>query len=146
MATIWIHRAAASDILVDFDSVDNAYDFAVNVVKSSGHECYTQTSREIIPETLFSDEVFVASTPWIQCMITPRGTIPSANWNTWGFVKVSPDEALALKHDLEPDGFEPYESEMVWQKNTRTKEELDAELDDYMKDWQNISLHALTIN
>jgi hypothetical protein len=146
MATIWIHRAIASDILVDFDSVNNAYDFAVNTAKNSGDEYYIKTSREIIPETLFSDEVFVASTPYLQFMITPLGTIPSANWNSRGFVKVSPDTAGTLQNELEPDGFEPYEAEMVWQKNTKTKEMLDAELDDYMKDWQNISLHALSIN
>lgn len=146
MATIWIHRAIASDILVDFDSLDNAYDFAVNTAKNSGDEYYIKTSREIIPETLFSDEVFVASTPYLQFMITPLGTIPSPNWNSRGFVKVSSDTAGTLKNELEPDGFEPYEAEMVWQKNVKTKEMLDTELDDYMKDWQNISLHALSIN
>jgi hypothetical protein len=146
MATIWIHRASASDILIDFDSWDTAYEFAVKTAKNSGHEYFIENERIAIPETLFSDEVMVASTSYLQFIITPLGKIPPASWNSVGFVKVSPDVAVALEHDLEPDGFEPYESEMVWEKNTKTKIELDAELDAYMSDWQNISLDALRIN
>jgi hypothetical protein len=72
-------------------------------------------------------------------MIILNNVKPTSSLNHRGFVNVSPDEAIDLHENIEPDEFIPYESEQIWFKETRTHEELDAELHEYMADWINIT-------
>jgi len=48
-----------------------------------------------------------------------------------GTVLVSQEEAIELGENDEPNGFIAGESEGVWQREPRTAEELDAELEMY---------------
>ena len=53
-------------------------------------------------------------------------------WSTNGTVVLEPDEALTIFVQDEPEGYPVGESEAPWSRNTRTHEELDAELDEWM--------------
>lgn len=57
---------------------------------------------------------------------TPMG------WSTRGTVVLKPDEALTIFVQDEPEGYPVGESEAPWSRNTRTHEELDAELEEWM--------------
>jgi len=82
---------------------------------------------------------FVGSTESIQVSIHPGefhhvGWNNCSLWNPDGTVLVTALEALDLGEYGEPVGFVPEESENgIWQKETRTKEELDQELDDFRR-------------
>ena len=144
MATIWIHRLCAADILVDFSSIVAAYDFAIKAARSGGHTDYhidTMLS-EIFSKPLSINSPPIVANPIMQYMIIPFGTTPDPTSSQSGFVNVLPEEALALGEEAEPEGFVPYESEGVWMKETRTLEELDEELNNYMADWRDITAAA----
>jgi len=148
MPTAWIHRAKASDILVDFDTTVDAYDFGLNfmerieITREEDDCTITATLLEALRNTIEGKETDFVHGPSVQIIITPTGTTPDRTWNEIGFVKVKLNDAIILGAYDEPDGFIPYEYSGVWAKETRSKEELDAELDAYMEPWRAITLSA----
>jgi len=143
MTTIWIHRAYASDILVRFENTTEAYQFAMKAIANANKAYYMDTGFNGIPAVIDEDGVGIVHASNIQIMALPIDGRPKPIWNPIGFVCVTPEEALELYTNYEPEGFIPYESDSVWTKNTRTKEELDAELDNYMNEWVNLMTPAI---
>jgi hypothetical protein len=94
--------------------------------------------------TLENGLVTEAHTPVIQLSIhNEKDFFPTSisfgdtyleTWNNLGTVEVSQEEAEELGFCFEPEGFIPYESQGLWKKETRTVEELNEELDQYMYD------------
>jgi len=141
MASVWMHRVEACDILVDFNSISGAYDFATKAFSNGNHDYdITMTLAEVL------DKPFkwncVAQTDCVQLIIIPYGCTPDPSWSQRGFVNVTEHHALALGDHDEPEGFIPYESERVWTKETRTVAELNEEIDNYMADWRDITRSA----
>ena len=132
MATVWIHRALASDILVRFNDLFEASSWSLSYMNG-----FPDSSL-----TLENGLVTEACTPVIQLSIhNEKDFFPTSisfgdtyleTWNNLGTVEVSQGEAEQLGVSNEPAGFIPYESQGLWKKETRTVEELDEELDQYM--------------
>lgn len=59
---------------------------------------------------------------------------PPMCWHKSGTVLLDPTEALTLFVDAEPDGYLVGESEAIWSRNTKTHDDLDAELEAYFAD------------
>jgi hypothetical protein len=130
MATIWIHRACASDILIRFDTRGGALLWSYSYLRSFDTASFDDDSQ-------LEGYGFVGCTDSIQLSIHENDFLPSKlktteSWNKTGTVKVSPEEAMTLKEYGEPDGFVPGESEKVWIKEERTLEELDKEIEGYI--------------
>lgn len=140
MASVWIHRVEACDILVDFNSVSGAYDFAMKAVNTDPDYHVAMTFPEVLDAPLKWN--FVAQTNSLQLIIIPSGATPDPSLSERGFVNVAEVHALALGNDEEPEGFVPFESERVWTKETRTVAELNEEIDNYMADWRDITRSA----
>ena len=136
MASVWIHRVEACDILVEFNSISGAYDFAMKAVNTDPDYHIAMTLPEVLAAPLKWN--FVAQTNTLQLVIIPSGATPDPSWSERGFVNVAEVHALALGDDEEPEGFVPFESERVWAKETRTMGELDEEIDNYMADWRGL--------
>jgi len=136
LSTLWIHRAYACDILVRFDSREKARNFGLNFLEKYGGHDY-------IVYSFHSESIDVGSTNCVQISIHPgefhhvgwspdSSWSPDFSWNTDGTVLVNEEEALSLGLNLVPKGFIPGESEDgLWQKNTKTTEQLDLELETY---------------
>jgi len=145
MPTIWIHRSQAADILVDFESIIDAYSFAIRHIQEVVPYNYMieTTLQDVLNHTELPEQgIDIIHSANFQTAIIPISVTPDPSWNTDGFVKVSQEEAMLLGSDKNPEGFIPYESERVWMKETRTMAELDAELDNYMFNWRQISSAA----
>jgi hypothetical protein len=133
VATVWIHRAEASSILVHTYSNDEAYQLS----------CYfLQDMNATIPDwdyLTFPDHTeegrcfHSGMTPNIQVSLHPGVYVPAPFWNERGTVLVAPREALELGEHGEPEGFEPWESSGLWTKEARNHEQLNQELADYFR-------------
>jgi hypothetical protein len=148
--TIWIHRALASDILVRFKTREEAWLFC----------------KELFNRISTSDDYYEVNLTW-DCESFPnRGSCfdfcatsslqvsihdglfhhvgwagVDQPWTTTGTVLVSPEEAIKLGETGEPDGFIPGESESgIWEKNTKSLDELDEELDRYQQVREDIDI------
>lgn len=148
MPTVWIHRAKASDILVDFDTTIDAYDFSmdfmerIEVVREEDDCNVTATLMEALRNTMEGKQTDIIYSPSVQIMMIPTGTKLEPKWNQIGFVNLKVNDAIILGAYDEPEGFIPYEYSRVWTKETRSKEELDAELDAYMEPWRAMTVAA----
>jgi hypothetical protein len=150
MPTIWIHRARASDILVDFNDIAEAYSFAVQLIQQIANYDYVveNTFEDVINYiNLPLDGVDLIQSDNMQIVMIPLYVTPESHWNNSGFIKVMPHEAILLGSEKDPEGFIPYESERVWTKETRTTKQLDAELEHYMQNWIGLTnaTSALTV-
>jgi hypothetical protein len=132
-ATLWIHRAEASGIIVHCYSNDEAYQLSCD---------FLQDMNATIPDwdyLTFPDHTeegrcfHSGSTPSIQISIHPGSYVPAPFWNERGTVLVTAHEALNLGEHGEPEGFEPEESSGLWIKEKRTHEQFDEELSDYFR-------------
>ena len=142
MLYVWIHRVNACDILVNFNDITDAYMFAIQAQLNVDHDytLHTDFNQLSAYTELPSIGICITQSDSLQIIILNNdNNNPNFSFNNRGFVNVSPDEAIDLHENIEPDGFIPYESEQIWFKETRTHEELDAELDEYMTDWINIT-------
>jgi hypothetical protein len=146
MATTWIHRLHASDILVYFKSLREARQYTIQyMLKNINPSDISEEERNSIWfKDHFSDEngVYdVGATTNLQFAFMTEHRMPPlpalppkiSTWNTVGTVLLSPEDALALGPEDEPEGFIPGESEGLWIKETRSAEELDRELETYMQ-------------
>ena len=139
MATLWIHRTTAADILVDFENIESAYNFTIKLIDDYSDSDIHMTLNDLKNSPPSNQPPCFAGTTYLQISILPFGVNPETFWNNSGFVKVSPDEAIALGEYKNPHGFIPFESDRVWTKETRSTEELDAELENYMYPWRDVS-------
>jgi hypothetical protein len=149
MPTVWIHRTRAADILVDFEGIIDAYEFAVKLINHVN--CYDYMVENTLYDVmnyinLPPEGINILQSDNMQIAIIPLYVTPEPHWNTSGFVKVEPNEAFLLGSDKDPEGFIPYESERVWTKETRSKEELDAELEEYMQNWVGLTTAAAELS
>lgn len=146
MATTWIHRLHASDILVYFKTLQEARQYTIQyMLKNASPEEISEDERNSIWfKDYFSDEnglYDVGATSNLQLTFMTEHRMPPlpslapniTTWNTVGTVLLSPEDALALGPKDEPEGFIPGESEGLWIKETRSAEELDRELETYMQ-------------
>ena len=122
MATAWIHRAMASDILIRYESVNDAYSFLADLAN------LYRVTPAAQPYEVNSDGYNVAQTPSMQLILHCDGF----NGEGGDVVVLWQEEAVALGDRSEPIGFVPQESELPWYPERRTLEELDAEIDEYM--------------
>lgn len=135
--TVCIFRAFGSTILVRFDSRDAALGFsaryyfgAPNRDSDTDAKFYAQGSELVATMSqtkicIFNEDIaanYGNRQENIQCPIT---------WSERGTVLLSADEAATLYMSAEPDGYPVGESEAIWTRETRTHEELDAELKTY---------------
>ena len=135
MATIWIHRNHVCDIIIPHKSIKNArehgYLILRNTAKNSSDICPPK-----YPEHIGSNEILRISVhgPNFFHEGWSLDGYPPDSWNHRGTVILSPLNGyiMSISHG-EPEGFIPYESEGLWKKETRSKNQLDAELDDYME-------------
>ena len=139
MPVLWIHRAGASDILVQFsearrqDTIRFAHDLLYEV---SQGECITETGAMdsdglIALGSSTSMQIILASSDEFHPNDYHLDGNVQATWNHRGFIQVAEDEARDLGLVGEPEGFVPYSSQSIWKHGYRTQEELDAELDAY---------------
>lgn len=130
MATAWIHRASASDILVRMNSITEAYEFLVAIAKR--YDPTAEIYEE--PDTLLDDGCEVAQLNTLQLVIQGP-EFDARGWNEDGIVVLLKEEVDALLDGFvdswEPAGFIPGETETPWHPERRSKAELDAELDEY---------------
>jgi hypothetical protein len=145
MPTIWIHRARASDILIDFSSMIHAYNYAIEFIAkyhSDDYMIHTNLVDMLRYNLNMNDDknymhlppegIDIVQANDVQIRMITTNTRPDSSWNERGFIKVSREEALDLGISNEPENFIPYESSSVWMKETRSTEELNAELESYM--------------
>lgn len=134
MATLWIHRMNASDILVFCDSLLEAGQIS--------HPLYQ--AHHIIPQEDFKIThgfYVIANTGAMQICLYPGHSMPPPHptmdsWNPSGTVLLPAADAIALAlrpegSNQDPDGFIPGESSGLWEPETRTVDELDRELEAY---------------
>lgn len=127
MATAWIHRSHASDILVRFQNATDAYNFLVTLAKKYGDELMDIATEPIyIPYEGYD----IAFTPSMQFALQDP-EFDALGWNT-NIVVLNPEEAEGLGESGEPVGFIPGESEAPWYPERRSATELDEELEAYM--------------
>jgi len=112
----------ASDILIRYESFNDAYSFLADLANLY---CVTPASQ---PYKLPSDGYNVAQTASMQLILQRDGF----NGEGGDVVVLWQEEAVALGDRSEPIGFVPQESELPWYPERRTLEELDAEIDEYM--------------
>jgi hypothetical protein len=132
-ATLWIHRAEASGIIVHCYSNDEAYQLSCDFLQDM-NATIPDWDYLSFPDATEEGRCFHSgSTPSIQNSIHPGSYVPAPFWNDRGTVLVSAHEALQLGEYGEPEGFEPEETSALWTKETRTHERLDEELVDYFR-------------
>jgi len=100
MATLWIHRACGSDMLVRFSTGFDAYKFGTRFMKEYYSEkCFIESWDETKFSTSGNSEV--GSTPSLQLVVHggefhPDGWNGIDKWADRGTFIVSPEEAMAL--------------------------------------------------
>lgn len=122
MATAWIRRATASDILVRYESLNEAYNFLEDLARLYGATPAPLSCK------LWPDGYNVAQTPSLQLVLHHD----RFHGHGGDVVVLWQEEAVALGDRSEPIGFIPGESELPWYPERRTFEELDEEIDTYM--------------
>ena len=140
MASVWIHRSHACDILVRCGSRRAAYTFAVSILQSK-EDSKINPANEMIYGTMNTSnepfypllgEFFVGASNSVQCIVVNDYFRPGYYWNASGAVVVSEEEAIALGDMDEPYWFVPGETDKPVKKEMRTHRQLDDELDWYM--------------
>ena len=131
--TLWVHRARASGILVDFhdNQEREAYLLATKILEANGEHSISNMYGDGPIEFDEGGSFDIGCTPFLQLSLhyTPYGFHPkyfsgfgqawdqiATVWSRDGYALVSPEEAIALGPFGEPDGFVPGESE-IWIKN-----------------------------
>ena len=107
--------------------LDYEYNAQPIVYGDAGHISIGQSANyQMILSNIknFHPRMFSPNPPW-------QGY--TREWSPAGYVLLSKADAYKLALDEEPEGFTPGESQEIWTKETRTHAELDAELEDYMK-------------
>jgi len=128
MATIWIHRAFASDILVRFETHGGALLWSYSYLRTFENTQFTDDSQ-------LEGYGFVGCTDYVQLSIHEIDFAPSKEcWNTNGTIEVSPEEARLFAEFSEPEGFIRGESEKIWVKQKRNSAEVDKEFEGYTTD------------
>jgi len=134
VATVWIHRAEASGIIVQTYSNDEAYKLSCDFLQDTDSYTIHEWDYLTFPDETEEGHCFHSGmTPSIQVSIHPGIYVPAAFWNARGTVLVTAHEALELGEHGEPEGFVPKESSGLWTKERRTHEELNQELADYFR-------------
>jgi hypothetical protein len=131
MPFLWIRRVNTCDLLIDFNEAYDAYIFGAKLLEK-------YEDHDVLPWKDTSD-FFMGQTPSLQLLIEDDDFVPDQQWWHMGAAWVSEEEALALGEDDMPEGFEPGESSVPWVRNTSTREELDAEIDSYMKEYREVA-------
>lgn len=134
MPTLWIHRIDACDLLVDFDEAYDAYIF--------GSEILEEYKESVVKAWSDTNHFLIGQTNSLQFLIEDDDFVPKEGWESWtdrGVAWVSEDEARLLGEYDEPDGFTPGESSIPWVRNVMTREDLDDEIDSYMKEYREIT-------
>lgn len=132
VATLWIHRAEASTIIVYCQSNEEAYVIASKLLYLYKDSVISPWDFSTFPDPIYMGKcLHVGNSPDMQLSIHPDTYMPPSYWNARGTAIVSPEEAIRLGAFEEPAGFEPYESLLPWRRETRSHAELDKELDEY---------------
>jgi len=129
IATLWIHRNHASDMLLRFTTAFEAHQFGARFLFEYRTPVEEETFIEKWDEEIYTEGcvIGVGDTPCLQLSVHPgefhpNGYLGIEEWNEYGTFIVTPEEALELGSTDE-----------LLEKCHRTKEELDQELDDYMR-------------
>lgn len=125
MATAWIHRALASDILVRYDTIHDAYLFLKTLAENDA--CETIAPE---PSVVSVNGYDIAASETMQYVLVPKN-FTAAGWNR-DVVVLWPEEAIALGKEEEPAGFVPGETEQPWAPDRRCLLAIDDELEVYM--------------
>jgi hypothetical protein len=144
MASAWIHRAGACDILVQFQDAyafRDAWNFCIDYLEvASRRDDVNYAARPYSASaTVALDGPIVGSTPNVQVGCYMGLEPPTANpsgqfWNTRGNLILpvtARQQAIDLGDYDEPDDFVPLEFRSTDTNEARTEEDLDAELDAY---------------
>jgi hypothetical protein len=157
--TLWIHRSHGSDILVKFpeEEEEAAYKMAIWHMINDKDSCYRLDYEYTGEPIVYNDKGYIeigqsANYQFLLSqlenfhprMYNPSNIWPVPEWSLEGYVLLSKADAYKLALGENPEGFTPGESQAIWLKETRTHAELDAELDDYMK--QEDSVETLSDN
>jgi hypothetical protein len=142
MPLLWIHRALASDIFVPMSNMSDAYYFTKELLLKNGTDLsIIGYPAENLDEFYTTGTADIGQISNMQVSFISDKYIPEEGWEYWnnsGYIMSTKEEALALGTSFEPEGFIPGESSIPWKKETRTHAELDAELDNYMKNGKEI--------
>jgi hypothetical protein len=120
MATLWIHRASAADILVRFVCSFDAYNFALKFMKDKNEICINPLVDNYRDP---GNCIEVAKSPTLQLSIHPgnfhhSGWMNQIGWSMDGTMLVSQKEAMELGENGVAYGFIPGESqEGLWVSN-----------------------------
>lgn len=134
LATLWIHRVNASGIIVLCETNEDAYALSCNILERCEDPVIAHWDCKTFPDTIDQGTCFHSGqSQQFQMSIHPNSYVPAGYWNDRGTVRVTAQEAFDLGEEGEPDGFEPYESSGLWEKETRSHAELDQELADYFR-------------
>lgn len=125
--TVWIHRSSPCDILVYFNTIQEAYSLCVEFLEEYGDDemPYFDFNSEL------DDFIDAGCSKFAQLSIHRgkfhhSGWCGLTGWNTRGTVLVSKNEALELGDTEEPSGFIPHESEEgIWVKELSHQLDLD---------------------
>lgn len=131
MPFLWIRRVNTCDLLVDFDEAYDAYIFGAKLLE-------TYEDYDVLPWK-DSRDFFMGQTPSLQLLIEDDDFVPDQQWWHMGAAWVSEKEALMLGEQQEPEGFECGESSAPLIRNALSREELDAEIDSYMKEYSEVA-------
>ena len=132
MAFVWIHRHSAADIVVPFEGPIAAHEYALAFLNTYNG---SKINYHLTPENYSSGHLEVGQVHDFQISVCRDGYVPLGGWGFWnyhGVFSTTPEEAIALGAYGVPEGFIPGEFIRIWKKETRSKEELDAEIDYYM--------------
>jgi hypothetical protein len=151
MATAWIHRAGACDILVQFEEAyafRDAWNFCIDYLEAvSRRDGVSYPARPYSVTGTDAEEIpIVGSTANVQvgCYmgLEPPSVNPSGQlWNTRGnliFPMSASQQAINLGDYDEPDDFVPIE----FRSTDTNEEDLDAELDAYRMEREQIEEEA----
>jgi hypothetical protein len=133
MYRIWIHRPSAADIFVKI-TIDEAINFTRHVLSVHSPDNYNLDHLDI-DSLLINGRLYLGDSTSLQISIILENYVPTEGWEFWnhrGFINATPEEALSLGTECEPEGFIAGESSLPWVKETRTHMELDQELMNYM--------------
>ena len=146
--TLAIFRPFGSTMLVPFTSQESdnnvatenasaaARSFAAHYYHLSPAKGYSANFKLLAEDYLGGTEhaQFWLFSEDIAAKYGDRRTEPPSpmGWSTRGTVLLDPDEAITLFVQAEPEGYPVGESEALWSRNTKTHEDLDTELDEWM--------------